>query len=75
MAALVYKRRLHVINLFQWPADGGSPAPAVTQEHGYTVIRWTGDGMRYVAISDVNEGDLKQFVLAFQNDANPAMAR
>jgi anti-sigma factor RsiW len=75
VAALVYKRRLHVINLFQWPAETGPAAQATTQEHGYTVIRWTGDGMHYVVISDVNEGDLKQFVLAFQNEANPLMAR
>lgn len=75
VAALVYKRRLHVINLFQWPAEGMASSQVMAQEHGYTVIRWTGDGMRYVAISDVNEGDLRQFVLAFQNDANPAMTR
>ena len=75
VAALVYKRRLHVINLYQWPAEGGAASPVIAQEHGYTVIRWSGDGMRYVAISDVNEGDLRQFVLAFQNDANPAMTR
>ena len=75
VAALIYKRRLHVINLFQWPAEGAATSPNVVQEHGYTVIRWSGDGMRYVAISDVNEGDLRQFVLAFQNDANPAMTR
>lgn len=71
VAALVYKRRLHVINLFQWPSDGAASGQVVAQEHGFTVIRWSGDGMRYVAISDVNEGDLKQFVLAFQNEANP----
>ncbi|AIF47437.1 anti-sigma factor family protein [Dyella japonica] len=75
VAALVYKRRLHVINLFQWPSEGGTAAQATAREHGYTVIRWSGDGMRYVAISDVNEGDLRQFVLAFQNEANPVMAR
>ena len=75
VAALIYKRRLHVINLFQWPAESGQAAQVVTQEHGYTVIRWTGDGMHYVVISDVNEGDLKQFVLAFQNEANPLMSR
>ena len=75
VAALVYKRRLHVINLYQWPVDGGASAQAITQEHGYTVIRWSSDGMRYVAISDVNEGDLKQFVLAFQNEAGAPAAR
>ncbi|MCT7013848.1 hypothetical protein, partial [Salmonella enterica] len=61
--------------LYQWPAEGGAASSVIAQEHGYTVIRWSGDGMRYVAISDVNEGDLRQFVLAFQNDANPAMTR
>jgi anti-sigma factor RsiW len=66
VAALVYKRRLHVINLYQWPADAAE-AQAQSQRHGYTIIRWSADGMRFVAISDVNENDLKQFVLAFQN--------
>ena len=75
VAALVYKRRLHDINLFQWPAESGTAPQVATQEHGYTVIRWTGDGMHYVVISDVNEADLKQFVLAFQNEANPLMSR
>jgi len=75
VAALVYKRRLHVINLYQWPVEGAASAQTVTQEHGYTVIRWGSDGMRYVAISDVNEGDLKQFVLAFQNEAAAPTAR
>ncbi|GGY23907.1 membrane protein [Rhodanobacter panaciterrae] len=69
VAALIYKRHLHVINLYQWPADSAATAQAEVQRHGYTVIRWTAEGMRYVAISDVSAGDLKQFVLAFQNDA------
>jgi anti-sigma factor RsiW len=68
VAALIYKRHLHVINLYQWPADSAA-ALAEEQRHGYTVIRWAGEGMRYVAISDVSAGDLKQFVLAFRNDA------
>lgn len=69
VAALIYKRHLHVINLYQWPADSAVTAQPEVQRHGYTVIRWTAEGMRYVAISDVSAGDLKQFVLAFQNDA------
>ena len=69
VAALIYKRHLHVINLYQWPADSAAMAQAEMQRHGYTVIRWTTEGMRYVAVSDVSAGDLKQFVLAFQNDA------
>ncbi len=74
VAALVYKRRLHVINLYQWPANA-TAAQEQTQRHGYTVIRWSTDGMHYVAISDVNDSDLKQFVLAFQNQAGTPGAR
>ena len=74
VAALIYKRRLHVINLYQWPAEAAA-APVQTQRHGYTVIRWRADGMQYVAISDVNENDLKQFVLAFQNEAGTPPTR
>ncbi|HET6554002.1 MAG TPA: anti-sigma factor [Dyella sp.] len=75
VAALIYKRRLHVINLFQWPVDEASTAQAITQEHGYTVIGWTGDHMRYVAVSDVNEAELRQFALAFQNEPGMPAAR
>jgi anti-sigma factor RsiW len=74
VAALVYKRRLHVINLYQWPSTVAAPAQNITQWQGYTVIRWTAGAMQYAAVSDVNEGDLRQFVLAFQDDAaNPPM--
>lgn len=75
VAALVYKRRLHVINLFQWPVDDAASAQVITQEHGYTVIRWTSDHMRYVAVSDVNEGELRQFSLAFQNEPGAPATR
>jgi anti-sigma factor RsiW len=74
VAALVYKRRLHVINLYQWPSTSAPSTQDITQWHGYTVIRWTSSNMQYVAVSDVNEGDLRQFVLAFENDAaNPPL--
>ncbi len=69
VAALIYKRHLHVINLYQWPTDSLATAQPEVQRHGYTVIRWTAEGMRYIAISDVSAADLKQFVLAFRNDA------
>jgi anti-sigma factor RsiW len=69
VAALIYKRHLHVINLYQWPADASATASSEEQHHGYTVIRWATEGMHYVAVSDVSAGDLKQFVLAFRNDA------
>lgn len=69
VAALIYKRRLHVINLYQWPVSSSASPPDTTLWRGYAVIRWTSRDMRYVAVSDVNESELQQFVLAFQDDA------
>lgn len=73
VAALVYKRHLHVINLYQWPVGSAATAEEASQWHGYNVIGWTSERMRYVAVSDVNDSELRQFVLAFQDDATPAM--
>jgi len=61
VAALVYQRRQHVINLFVWPtnaADGR--APEIT-ERGYHVLRWARAGMAYWAVSDLNGDELRQF--------------
>jgi len=66
VAALVYRRHLHVINLFQWPDGGAGSGPRQVQEQGYTAIEWSGDGMRYVAVSDVEEQELQRFVRAFR---------
>lgn len=75
VAALVYRRHLHVINLYQWPLSAPDAAPDVAQWRGYTVIRWTNEHMRFVAVSDISEGELQQFVLAFQNDARSPLMR
>ena len=60
VAAIVYRRRLHVINLFVWPdgsAGDGSDAP----RDGYNVRRWRGHGMAHWAVSDLNPTELGQF--------------
>jgi len=65
VAALVYRRHLHMINLFQWP--GGAVAPARPQTRdGYHVLAWQGAGLRFVAVSSVAEGDLEAFARAFR---------
>jgi len=74
VAALVYRRRMHAINLYQWPSDGPDRPHTLAQRHGYAVIDWRQDGMRFLAVSDLNENELKQFALAFDN-ATPAAAR
>jgi len=62
VAALVYQRRLHVINLMVWPAPG-EPDRSLTAatRQGYHLLHWTQDGMSHWAVSDLNEEELKQF--------------
>lgn len=69
VAALIYRRHLHVINLYQWPVSASTAGPELAQSHGYTVIRWTDERMRFVAVSDVSESELQQFVQIFQREA------
>ena len=72
VAALVYQRRKHLINLFIWPSPpaAGSSEEVLTQ-NGYHVIRWSQSGMTYWAVSDVSEADLHQFVNAIAHPSVP----
>jgi anti-sigma factor RsiW len=62
VAALVYRRSKHYINLFVWPSTTVSAPEAVASQRGYNVIHWTESGMNYWAISDMNRGALEDFV-------------
>jgi anti-sigma factor RsiW len=60
VAAIVYRRGRHVINLFVWP--GSAPEPGESKPgDGYTLLHWTRAGMTFWAVSDVNEKDLQTF--------------
>ena len=61
VAALVYRYRQHVINLFVWPDDKSARGPEALAKNGYNVVRWSDAGMSYWAISDVNAAELKTF--------------
>lgn len=60
VAALVYHRRKHVIDLFIWPAKTGQGSGDESSK-GYNVIRWSKGGMYFVAVSDLNKTELEQF--------------
>jgi len=63
VAALIYRHRLHVINLFVWPGESGREQKlrAFTRQ-GYNLLHWAQGGMEFWAVSDLNEAELKQFV-------------
>lgn len=74
VAALVYQRRLHVINVFIWPSTGGDGATQILTRQGYHLIQWNQAGMTYWVASDLNTDELQQFVqlIRHPNTATPA---
>jgi len=63
VAALVYQRRQHSINLFVWPSrEAPATSEKASERQGYNLIRWSDGGMTYWAVSDLNLAELQQFV-------------
>jgi anti-sigma factor RsiW len=66
VAALVFQRQKHIINLFVWPAkEAGSKPTSVKPRQGYHLIHWSEAGMTFWAVSDLNEKELMEFVQDF----------
>jgi anti-sigma factor RsiW len=60
VAALVYQRGQHPVNVFIWPEpDARSGGDGESSLRGYNVIRWRRSGMRYWAVSDLNLAELR----------------
>jgi mycothiol system anti-sigma-R factor len=67
VAALVYQRRKHFINLFIWPAESVlATADKTISRQGYQLVHWIDGDFNYWAVSDVSEGDLQLFKQAFE---------
>jgi anti-sigma factor RsiW len=61
VAALVYGRRQHLINVFLWPATRGAAAPADRSRQGYHLLHWTTADYRYWVVSDLGLAELQEF--------------
>jgi anti-sigma factor RsiW len=60
VAALVYGRRKHLINLFVWP-EGKEPAVSGEgSRQGYNWLSWRAGDMQFCLVSDVSAGDLRE---------------
>src|SRR5438552_1786147 len=67
VAALVYGRRKHFINLFVWPAASNeSKAPKTITRQGYQLLHWADADFNYWAVTDVNVNDLQTFRQQFE---------
>jgi anti-sigma factor RsiW len=56
VAALVYRRQAHLINVFVWPA--APAARSVSSRDGYNIRNWSEGGLTYWAVSDANADDV-----------------
>jgi anti-sigma factor RsiW len=65
VAALVYERRKHTINVFVSPRQDDAYAGAyVRSVRGFRIHHWIRDGMSLWAVSDLNDSELTQFCQA-----------
>jgi len=71
VAALVFKRQSHVINLFVWPSPdaAATTVKATVSRDGYNIENWRAGGLAFWAVSDVSADDLAHFRDAFSNRA------
>lgn len=60
-AALSYGRAKHVINLFILPTADADTAPEDLSLRGYNIIAWQHNHMRFIAVSDLEKGELEAF--------------
>lgn len=60
VGVVVYKRRLHIINVFMWPAPTNADrSPQATMLKGYNLLSWSRNGVSYRAVSDLNIDELR----------------
>jgi anti-sigma factor RsiW len=64
-AALVYTRRLHVINVYVCPS-ANAPGEASSLENGFHIRHWTDGEMSFWAVSDLAASELDPFVALFR---------
>ena len=62
IATLVYRYRLHTIDVFVRPESAALSLPAQRNIRGFNVVHATGSGMDWLAVSDVSADVLTTFV-------------
>jgi anti-sigma factor RsiW len=62
VAALIYHRHQHVIDLYVWPdEEHGDTSPTPGSLSGYNFLHWRQGGMVFWAVSDLEPGELAEF--------------
>jgi len=67
VAAVVYQRRMHNINVFVWPHQGTADDKIQQEDaQGYQILHWNGADMTYWVVSDLNKDELMDFARALR---------
>jgi anti-sigma factor RsiW len=67
VAAVVYQRRMHNINVFVWPHQGTADDKIQQDDaQGYQILHWNGADMTYWVVSDLNKEELTDFARALR---------
>ncbi|EHP41435.1 putative transmembrane anti-sigma factor [Cupriavidus basilensis OR16] len=70
VAVMIYRYKLHPINLYVWPGNDAGTTPRIYAQQGYHLAHWSAAGMNYWAITDAGEAELNGFVTDLR--AHPA---
>jgi anti-sigma factor RsiW len=65
VAALVYGRRKHVVNVFIWPSSEKDAARRTGSVQGYQWVEWRKQGMEFYAVSDAASSDIQELERLF----------
>ena len=68
VAALVYGRAKHEINLFVWPEPGADLTPEAATRNGYNLVHWRSGGMSLWAASDLEKSELEDFAARWRQE-------
>ena len=60
VAALVYRRNKHLINVYIWPSPAPDSPPAAATLQGYNLLHWTQGSFAWWMSSDLNADELGQ---------------
>ena len=74
VAAIVYGRRKHFINVFVWPTkEADTPIHPPGSRQGFQWVHWRNRGMEFCAVSDVSAQDLHDLAQLIVRDAGSAL--
>jgi anti-sigma factor RsiW len=66
VAVIVYRRHLHVLNLFIGSGASSERSVKADTVRGFNVKSWSQQGLKFWAVSDINSEELQEFVEKFQ---------